>query len=88
MSKFLTKPKRSIANPGANPTEIGASNHREQKMIDSMNRSSWWKNLINASVLNYSVDSQRDYLDIYIETINLFVKDAALSLIESQSRLI
>ena len=57
-------------------------------MIDSMNRSSWWKNLINASVLNYSVDSQRDYLDIYIETINLFVKDAALSLIESQSRLI
>ena len=57
-------------------------------MIDSMNRSSWWKNLINASVLNDSVDSQRDYLDIYIETINLFVKDAALSLIESQSRLI
>lgn len=53
-----------------------------------MNRSSWWKNLINASVLNDSVDSQRDYLDIYIETINLFVKDAALSLIESQSRLI
>ena len=46
------------------------------------------ENLINASVLNYSVDSQRDYLDVYIETINFFVKDAALSLIESQSRLI